>query len=320
MRVRTSATLLTVLMAMTSVLAHDGEPHNWNSPGALSAWDLAALSLLALSGVLYVRGTRRLRHRRAVHPLRERVAFAAGWTVLVVAILPPIDALAIQLFSIHMIQHELMMLIGAPLVIAGRPLSTCLWGVPDGWRPRIAAALQTKAVGSTWRWASAPLIAWALHGITIWVWHIPALYDAATGNEAIHAVQHAMFVSSAALFWWGLLGGRYGRAGYGAAVFYVFTTVVHTGLLGAIMTLSPVPLYPLYITRAAARGIDPLSDQELAGLLMWIPAGIILTVLGIALFAAWLGEAERRQRQIGRGRRPLPLTVHERLSDAPRER
>ena len=128
-----------------------------------------------------------------------------------------------------------------------------------------------------------------------------ALYDAAVRNEGLHVVQHAMFVATAACFWWGLVAGRYGRAGYGAAVVYVFTTVVHTGLLGAMITLSPIPLYQVYFGPAAARGIDPLADQQLAGLLMWIPAGLVLTLLGIALFAAWLGEAERRQRQMERG-------------------
>jgi cytochrome c oxidase assembly factor CtaG len=128
------------------------------------------------------------------------------------------------------------------------------------------------------------------------VWHVPALYDAAVEHESIHALQHAMFVGTSALFWWGLIYGRYGRVGYGAAVFYVFTTVVHTGILGAAMTFSGIPLYPVYAAPAAARGIDVLEDQQLAGLIMWIPAGIVLTLFGLALFAAWLGEAERRSR------------------------
>ena len=92
------------------------------------------------------------------------------------------------------------------------------------------------------------------------------------------------------LFWSGLLYGRYGRAGYGASVFYVFTTLVHTGLLGAVFTLAPAPLYQVYAERAP----NPVGDQQLAGLVMWAPAGLVLTLTGIALFAAWLGAAERR--------------------------
>jgi len=96
------------------------------------------------------------------------------------------------------------------------------------------------------------------------------------------------------LFWWGLVYGRYGRAAYGAAVLYVFATLVHTGLLGAMFALSERSFYPLYVERAEAAGVDAVADQQLAGLYMWVPSGIVLTLFGLALFAAWLGEAERR--------------------------
>lgn len=283
-----------MLAASTPLAAHGGEMHGWDAPGAFSVWDLAVLAFLTAFGVVYVRGAMRMAERGAVHPRREQIAFACGWTALVVSVLPPLDSLAVELFSVHMAQHELMMLVGAPLVIAGRPLSTCLWGLPDRWRGSAASALRTRPASRAWRILTAPLVAWALHGIVIWVWHLPVLYDLAVENEGIHALQHAMFVGTSALFWWGLLYGRYGRAGYGAAVFYVFTTVVHTGILGAAVTFAGVPLYPVYTAPAAARGIDQLADQQIAGLVMWIPAGIVMTLLGVALFAAWLGEAERR--------------------------
>jgi putative membrane protein len=286
-----NATALSWLLLGASLAAHEGEHHGWNAPGALSAWDLAVVAFLLLFGAVYAIGATRTPARTAV-----RAAFACGWTVLLISVLPPLDDLAIQLFSAHMVQHELMMLVGAPLVIAGRPLATCLWGLPARWRAAAGGVLQTSAAGGTWRLLTAPATAWALHGTAVWVWHIPALYDAAVGNESVHALQHAMFVGTSAMFWWGLLYGRYGRAGYGAAVFYVFTTVVHTGLLGAMVTFARDPLYPAYLGPAAARGVNPLEDQQVAGLVMWIPAGVILTLLGVGLFAAWIGEAERRER------------------------
>ena len=109
-------------------------------------------------------------------------------------------------------------------------------------------------------------------------------------------MQHICFVGTSTLFWWGMLYGRYGRIGYGAAVFYVFTTAIHTGILGAMVTFAGSPLYSVYLKPAAVRGIDSVADQQVAGLIMWVPAGFILTALGIGLFAAWLGEAERRAR------------------------
>jgi len=278
------------------IAAHDGEIHQASNGGALSPWDLAVVALLLSVGSLYLVGTIRMSRRTAVHPRREIVAFWCGWVALMIAVLPPIDALAVELFSAHMAQHELMMLVGAPLVIAGRPLSTCLWGLPQRARSLVAQPLRSTPATATWRWLTAPVVAWALHGVAIWVWHVPALYDTAVTHEGIHALQHAMFVGTAALFWWGLIYGRYGRVGYGAAVFYVFTTVVHTGILGAAVTFSGVPLYPVYAAPAAVRGIDALEDQQLGGLIMWIPAGVVLTLFGLALFAAWLGEAERRSR------------------------
>src|SRR5678815_3220636 len=98
------------------------------------------------------------------------------------------------------------------------------------------------------------------------------------------------------LFWSGLAYGRYGRAGYGAAVFFVFTTAVHTGLLGALIAVSRIPIYSVYADSPGSSHDAALADQQVAGLVMWIPAALVLTFVGIALFAAWLGESERRLR------------------------
>jgi putative membrane protein len=283
-----------MLAVPAAALAHRVDPHAGGGP--FSPWDLAALGSVCVVGTLYVLGSVRLARRGAVHRRVERVAFGAGWLALVIAILPPLDAVAVYLFSAHMVQHELMMLAGAPLLIAGRPLPVCLAGMPANVRGRVVAALQSRPASGAWRMLTAPVVAWALHGTAVWIWHVPALYEMAVNNEALHAVQHATFVGTAALFWWGMLYGRYGRAGYGAAVFYVFTTTVHTGLLGAMLALTGSPLYSGYAVTAAAHGFDPLDDQQLAGLIMWVPAGFVLTLLGVALFVAWMGEAERRQR------------------------
>jgi putative membrane protein len=284
---------LLVAGAPALLLAHGEDAHSINAPRAFSPWDLGVLGLLLVIGMLYARGVLTLSRRGGAGRPFEPLAFAVGWGALVLSILPPLDSLSIQFFSVHMIQHELMMLVGAPLLILGRPLHRCIAGLPRASRHGAARMLQGH-VTSAWRVLTAPLVAWTLHGLAIWVWHMPALYDAAVGNEGIHALQHAMFVGTSALFWWGMLYGRYGRAGYGAAVFYVFLTVVHTGILGAMVTFAPIPLYPIYSAPAVAQGIDPLVDQQRAGLLMWIPAGFVMTLLGLALFAAWLGESERR--------------------------
>jgi putative membrane protein len=278
-----------IVTSVVTVSAHGQELHT--DPRVFSSWDKATLAALLAFGGVYLTGWRQLRlhgaHQRALEP----AAFAAGWSALLVAVLPPLDAAAIARFSAHMVQHELMMLVGAPLVMAGRPLSTCLWALRPPWRRAVAMPLQHGGVARAVRITTAPLLAWVLHGGVIWVWHLPALYDLAVVSEPVHALQHAMFVATSMLFWWGLLCGRYGRAGYGAAVFYVFTTAVHTGILGALMTFAGTPFYSVY---ANLLGPDALADQEAAGLIMWIPASALLTIMGIGLFAAWLGEADRR--------------------------
>jgi putative membrane protein len=282
------------LVAFSATLHAHGVAEELTEPRALSPWDLLALGVLGTTAAAYARGSYRMAAQHKTHPTREGVCFWLGWATLVVAVLPPLDALALQTFAAHMAQHELMMLLGAPLLIAGRPLSTCLWGLNVPLRRGIAAALQSSPVGLTWRIFTAPVVAWVLHGLVIWVWHVPSLYDWAIHNESVHAAQHAMFIGTSALFWWGLIYGRYGRAGYGAAVFYVFTTAVHTGILGALLTFANTPMYPAYVTTALAHDTDPLADQQIAGLLMWVPAGLVFTLMGLALFMAWLGEANRR--------------------------
>jgi putative membrane protein len=196
-----------------------------------------------------------------------------------------------------MAQHELLMLVAAPLVAAGAPLAAFLWMLPSNARRRVAAAVHTRPVAALTAVATAPAIVWLLHAAALWIWHVPALYDAAVARESVHALQHASFFGTAALFWWGLAHGRYGRVGYGAAVVYVFATAVHSGVLGALLTFSTHVWYPTYnvpAVTAAHLGLTPLEDQQLGGLLMWIPAGLVFIAGGLYFFAAWLKESERR--------------------------
>ncbi|HET7436144.1 MAG TPA: cytochrome c oxidase assembly protein, partial [Thermoanaerobaculia bacterium] len=168
--------------------------------------------------------------------------------------------------------------------------------LPETLRHRFGALARTPAVTRSWHGLTGPVTVLLLHAVVLWGWHIPALFEWALRNETVHAVQHLMFFVTAALFWWALIHGRYGRLGYGVAVFFVFITSMHTGLLGVALTFARRLWYPMYGPRAAAWSVSPLEDQQLAGLIMWIPAGVIFIVVALALFAAWLGESERRVR------------------------
>ena len=221
-------------------------------------------------------------------------AFCGGLLALAVALVSPLAWLSEVLFSAHMTQHEILMLVAAPLLVFAQPLLAMLWAVPAHRRAAVAHAVRRPLVLATWQWLTTPLVVFLLHGVALWIWHIPALFEWALRGEAVHAVQHLSFVATAALFWWGMAHGRYGRAGYGVGVLYVFLTALHSTLLGALLTIAPSTWYRSYEAIAAQRRIDALADQQLAGLVMWVPSGVIFIVVGLALTAAWLGESERR--------------------------
>jgi len=278
------------LLSPAVVHAHETALPDWR----VSAWDAAVMIGLVIGALGYAAGSRRLARRGARVRTVERASFWIGWATLLAAVAPPLDRAATLTFSSHMAQHELLMLVGAPLMIVGRPIVPWLWALPLPARSQAAAGLQHRAPTWVWRAATNPIAAVLLHGAIVWVWHLPAFYEAAVRSEPIHAFQHATFVGTSVLFWWGLVYGRYGRAAYGASALYVFTTMTHTGLLGALFALSTAPFYELYADRASALGIDAARDQQLAGLVMWIPAGVVLMVFGLALVVAWIAESERR--------------------------
>jgi putative membrane protein len=256
------------------------------------------VSSLTLLVAIYGCGLWRLWRRAGVGQGISRwqaAAFAATWIVLVVALSSPMDDWSDTYLAAHMVQHELLMAVAAPLFALSAAGIALLWAVPTRWRRDAFAIIRQRAVRRTWRAVTAPLTVFVLHALALWIWHLPALYDAATAHEGVHIAQHLSFFGTAALFWWALIHGRYGRAGYGLSVIYVFATALHAGVLGALLTMSPRPWYPPYIV-AHASGVTPLEDQQLAGLLMWVPAGILTAAGGLALFAAWLGESERRTR------------------------
>jgi putative membrane protein len=261
------------------------------------SWEPFTIALLALSGALYAAGLARLWRRAGVGQGIKRweaLCFAAGWLALIVALLSPVDVLGGILFSAHMVQHELLILVAAPLMVLGRPLAPFLWALPPAGRDVAAEWTRSPAFAATWSVLTAPFAVFLIHGLALWIWHLPSLYQATLENDFLHALQHLSFFLSAALFWWALIHGRFGRLGYGAAVLYVFLTSLHSGILGALLTFAPRLWYPIYQARTSRWGLSPLEDQQLAGLIMWIPAGVLFIVLGLGLFAAWLGEAERR--------------------------
>ncbi|HEU4699147.1 MAG TPA: cytochrome c oxidase assembly protein [Gemmatimonadales bacterium] len=287
--------MLALLLGAGPLWAHEGRalaPHDfW---GAWSFEPAVVLGLL-VSGGLYARGMRELRRvarRRLLR--REGRCFWSGWLLLALALVSPLHALGEALFAAHMAQHELIMAVAAPLLVLGRPLVVMLWAFPLASRRAIGALGRARALRGPWHLMSAAPVAFALHAAAILVWHLPRLYQWAVASETVHALQHTAFLVTALLFWWALLEGPRARLRYGAAVLYLFGTAVYTGGLGALLTVSRALWYPLYASRTGPWGFSPLEDQQLAGLIMWVPAGLAYLGAALALTAAWLREAEWR--------------------------
>jgi putative membrane protein len=276
-------------------LAHPGE--RLQPDDLWSAWefDPGVVIPLVVSAFLYARGARR--HRTLT--TREKSFFWWGWSMLALALVSPLHPMGEVLFSAHMVQHEVLMRVAAPLMVLSRPLVTFLWGLPFEWRRGLGRWSKAEYVRLSWRFITEPFTAWWIHAIAIWAWHAPFLFQLTLTSELAHTAQHLSFFLSALLFWWALFY-THGRLAYGAAVFYVFTTAVHTSILGALLTFAPHVWYPAYNSTTQPWGLTPLQDQQIGGLVMWIPAGLVYLAAGLALFAAWLKESdamlERTQR------------------------
>lgn len=268
-------------------LAHTGErllPYDlW------SAWefDPGVVISLAVVGILYARGARVQR----ISTPRQHIFFWSGWVSLVIALISPLHPLGEVLFSAHMVQHEILMLVSAPLLVLSRPLVTFLWGMPFEWRRSLGQWAKMNYFQRCWSFLTDPLTAWSIHAVAIWSWHAPFLFDLTLRSELAHTAQHLSFFLSALLFWWALFYAH-GQKAYGAGVFYVFTTAVHTGILGALLTFAPRIWYSSYLTTTQAWGLTPLQDQQIGGLIMWVPASLVYLVAGLWLFAAWLKESD----------------------------
>jgi putative membrane protein len=288
--------LVLICLSVSTTLAHDGKPHH--ARDLLYTWGLDPMVLvsLGLSGWLYFLGVRRVwREAGTGHAIKrwEAAAYAGGWAAMWLALVSPLHPLGEVLFSAHMTQHELLMLVAAPLTVLGKPVVAFLWALPMHTSRSLGRAARAPWFQKFWCTITKPLNAWLIHALSLWVWHAPVLFQATLSSNLVHTLQHIFFLGSALLFWWALIHGPRGVVGYGVATLYVFTTSVHSGVLGALITFAGSVLYPAYNKTTWSWGLTPLEDQQLGGLIMWVPAGLVYIVAGLALCAGWIRESER---------------------------
>lgn len=280
--------LIPLLAALAAnAYAHAGEPLERHDLWAAWSLDPGVVVPLALTAILFAAGAKKSRGVSTI----QAAWFWLGWLALAVALLSPLHRLGEALFSAHMAQHEFLMLLAAPMLVLSRPLIPILWGLPIQWRRALGQWSKKALVTRSWLAITRPAVAWFVHAAALWLWHAPQLFQATLSSDWIHSAQHISFLGSALLFWWSLFYAH-GRAGYGSSVLYIFTTAVHTSILGALLTFAGAAWYPAYAATTATWGLSPLEDQQIGGLIMWIPAGVVYLGAGLWLLALCLRESD----------------------------
>ena len=213
--------------------------------------------------------------------------FALGVASAVAAVLPPLDGLAHRSFAAHMAQHLVLLLVTPILIVASKPGAPIFRALPAPLRRRPGALVGRLRRTLATRPAPLALGVFAAHAAVMWLWHAPPPFEAALRSPPIHALEHATLLGTALCFW-AVAANLSSRRRVGGA-WYAFGTAVHSGLLAALITFSPSPWYAAY-GGDLPWGLTALEDQQLAGVLMWVPAGIAYTGAGLALFAKWLTQ------------------------------
>jgi putative membrane protein len=267
--------------------------------------DGPALPLLLFALAAYALGLRRISRGGVARgaPLGRTAAFACGWCVLVLALVWPLDALGEWLLSAHMAQHMLLAAVAAPLLIVGMARPVWVAALPRRWVHGLARPIRRLRALRIWRTAAAPTAATALQAAVMWAWHAPRAMEAALESDLVHYAMHASFLVAGWLFWSALLRSRRDpEIGAAAGVLGIVATMMQMGLLGALLTFADAPRYPHYVLHAPQAGVSALEDQQLAGLIMWVPAALPYCLGGVALAAAWLRRDERSGGAVARRR------------------
>ena len=252
-------------------------------------WDPWITLPLAISLLLFGAGYWRLNDRSTGGrpALRRRaLLFAAGWLVLALALVSPVHQAGEHSFAAHMFEHELLMLVAAPMLVMSRPVAVMLWAFPSPGRQTLGGVGRQGWFTAVWRFFTDPIVATLVQAAALWLWHAPRLFDLALASPGWHAAQHLSFLVSSLFFWSAMLEHRLGRRGVGLSIMCLFATSVVSGALGALMAFSQSPWYQGYADLGLAPfGLTPVEDQQFAGLLMWIPGGLVHAGAALALLA-----------------------------------
>lgn len=276
-----------------------------NIPPLLADWPLqpTVIAGIVITGLLYWRGVAYASHRGLAphHRWWHSLAFVCGLLVTFIALDSPLDSLVDQFFWAHMVQHELLILVSAPLLLYGEPAMMVWRAVPLGGRRAalgwaFRATLPRRIGQVIARVFGQPRVIWALFLAVFLVWHLPSLYDLALRNESVHIVEHVMFLGAALLFWAQVVPSRplHRNMSFLMQAVYVGTSAIVMNGLAAVYMYSTAPMYAYYAALPRPPGtMSALVDQHYAGSVMDVPGTILFFMAICALLVLWLREDER---------------------------
>ena len=272
------------------------------------AWsaDPTVLIGIPLAAFLYASGLRSLQRRR-IHRGWRTFSFYFGLSAVFIALASPLDALADDLFLAHMGQHMLLLFVAVPAVQLGAPVIPIMRGIPRPIRRRVVIPVfKSPPVRALLSGLFRPLVAWPLFVGILMGWHFPVAFEAALANEAVHIAEHLTFALGAYLWWWNVIDPAPLRASlsYLARVPFVFITIVPNFVLGAFLTFAPNAWYPHYELTVPAYGITALEDQQIGGVIMWIPGSFV--VGATLLLTLYYAVRHEEQVQLAREGRDTP--------------
>ncbi len=264
-----------------------------------AGWSFDPVLVVAVTaaGWGYMLGLRRLwaGGRGKGVPLRRAVSFFVGLIGLVGALMSPLDALAAQLFSWHMVQHLVLILIVPSLLVYGAPVLVITMALPNDTRKGLRVLERLPATTRFKRVLFSSITAGALFAGALWIWHLPTLYQAAIADDRWHVLEHSSFLGASLLFWMRVIGRKHHKLDYGPAILLVFVSGLQSAALSVVLIFSGRTLYPIHAKSPNPWGLTPLEDQQLAGTLMWTPVGIVFLVTIVVLLARWLKAMDRRR-------------------------
>jgi putative copper resistance protein D len=249
---------------------------------------------LVVTGLIYGAGVRRCRQIRGLggFPRSRVLFFGAGLAVTYVALQGPIDAQADLLFSVHMVQHLLLTMVAAPLLVLGTPVTLALRASSPRARRRVLLPiLKSRAV----RVVANPLVGWSVFILVMWGSHFTSFYEAAIRNDGVHALEHVAYLVSAMLFWLPVVGldPIPSRLSHAARLLYLFLAMPQMAFLGLAIYSSDHLLYQHYATVAGATSASALADQHLAGVVMWEGSMLLMVLALAAVLLDWMRRDEQ---------------------------